>query len=142
MLTNAQSVRYLLIEMSGQLLALAMTHIASVQLIQDNLPETTPNHLPAIDLAQLMGKNAAPPTYAMILMDSNSLCAITVESVRPVRTVSFGDVLPLPPLLTQLPFVGVIRQPDELIPIIDVSRLMVSIRHLSPTMIMERHHAI
>jgi chemotaxis protein histidine kinase CheA len=151
MAVDALETRYLLVEVNHQSFAISMHEVLAIHLLEspasaDSLPvEQSEETLPAVDLPYLLGQptQLSPSIYAVVLATQTYLCAVTVNEVRPVCTVSPDDRMALPPFITQLelPFSGIIHRSGSLILILDVSALMQFIRHLSPDLVRERVNA-
>jgi len=147
MAVDALETRYLFVEVNHQSFAISMRDVLAIHLLEspdsDSLPvKQSEETLGAIDLQYLLGQPArlSPSIYAVVLATQTYLCAVTVNEVRPVSTVSPDDLMALPPLISQLklPFSGIIHRSGSFILILDVSALMQFIRYLSPDLVRER----
>lgn len=148
MAVDALETRYLIVEVNHQSFAISMRDVLAIHLLEspasaDSLPVEQPEEtLAAIDLQYLLGQTTrlSSSIYAVVLATQTYLCAVTVNEVRPVSTVSPDDRMALPPLITQLklPLSGIIHRSGSLILVLDVSALMQLMRHLSPGLVRER----
>jgi chemotaxis signal transduction protein len=151
--TTVHGARYLMVEISGQVFAVAASDVVAVQRMNELQPvpaghteAAARDYIAAIDLRRLFWGTALSEhrTYAVVLSAQAGTCAVLVDTVQPSRIIDPNDWHPLPPLLTQMgcPFSGVVRTAEDLALILDTQRLIVQIHRAAPELVTEKTYAI
>jgi chemotaxis protein histidine kinase CheA len=149
--TNPQALAYLPIEVSGQVFAIPMSNVVAVHRVRSgNVDEViTPEagepsgaSVIVIDLRLLFFGRAqsSPKAHVVVVSTQVGMCALLVDAVRPARTAA---TTPLPHLVAamNLPFSGVVLEPDALILVMDSRRLVEQLRQVAPELIAESIYA-
>jgi len=153
-ITASQVLHYLPVEVSGQAFAIPMSEVAAVHRagggavdedVASEAGEPPGASVMAIDLRLLFFGRAQPSPKAHVVVISTQvgMCALLVDTVRPARTAEATTQYPLPRLVAamNLPFSGVVREPDALILIMDSRRLVEQLRQVAPELIAESIYA-
>jgi chemotaxis signal transduction protein len=103
--------------------------------------DLTGSSVPKVDLGILFGgtwRQSAPP-YAVIVATPAGTCALLVDAISSPVSVSQDNVFALPYLvtLTGCPFSAMISAKQEMLPVIDVTRLLEHLRIAPPDLTTE-----
>jgi chemotaxis signal transduction protein len=154
---NPHSLRYLPVDVSGQLFAIPMSSVATIHRIDSTSISGETNGIfrtnasndtvvIVIDLRRLFWGITPSENYAhaVVIATDDGMCAMLVDAVKPTRVASPFSHHDLPRLVTgeRLPFSGVIREPDSLLLVIDGIRLVEQLSHVVPDAVLEQSHAV
>lgn len=152
--TRSTSLQYMPVDVSGRLFAVPMSDVVTIQRVQVDASDTTngasvsdsePSQsqpvAQTIDLRYLFWGEAlaSRSPHAIVVTTSAGTCALLVDAVRASRVAEIDDVKRLPSIVsgTSRIFSGVVRNPDGLLLVIDIRRLVESVYQVAPELIME-----
>lgn len=153
--TSPQILRYLPIELSGQVFGIPMSDVVAIERAHRDSPSTESTSsedgeqvgsgAPIVDMRYLFLGESPPDhgRYVVILSAPIGSCAVLVDAVQPTCTAHASVRRVLPSLLASAgcPFGSVVLEHDGPVLIIDTSRLMERMRQVAPELIMERTYA-
>ena len=152
--TDSQITRYLPVAAGGRVVAIPMRDVIAVRQITGGtgrlpaLPtlDADSDHdgrAPIIDLARLLGSSAAPSSgqpHAVIVSAPAGAGALRVDTVYPIRTAEAAQRHALPRLIAAVgcPFVEIVREPDQLVLVLDIPRLVAALQDTAPELVVEQ----
>jgi hypothetical protein len=151
---GASILRYLPVEVAGQIFAFPMGDVVAVYRMdgegqeEQDLSQPIPNegiNMQVLDLRRLFGTVTDPVASVQVVVISTHIgnCALLVDAVRPARTAAPTEIHALPYLVDRLgcPFSGVIGGLQTLTLIVDAQRLLDQLHHVVPELIVGGVHA-
>jgi chemotaxis signal transduction protein len=153
---RTQVLHYLPIELRGQVFAIPMAEVGSIQrmpsstLEEERLPGPAlapDDTMKIIDLGELFrDTGAGEPSrhrYVVLVTPPAGTCGVVVDGVGSARRAGPDDQFAVPHLaLTEgSPFSGVVRGVDGLALVIDANRLVDQLHRVAPEVVMERAYA-
>jgi chemotaxis signal transduction protein len=151
---NFQALHYLPVEVYGQTFAIPMSEVVAIhrsgggavdESVVPKVSEPSGASVMTIDLRHLFWGEAvsSPHAHVVVISTHAGTCALLVDAVRPSRTAEATAQSPLPRLVAamDLPFSGVLREPDVLVLIMDSQRLVEQLRQIAPELIVESVYA-
>lgn len=140
--SGSKESSYTLVEVSGQVFAIPLADVVSVQRLKDDsfAGEVTPEEkdsrgqVQTIDLRYLLGNEppSEPAAYVVVVSTSAGTLGLLVDAIKPFR--GHQGIDPLPRLLAPLRwlFAGIMRDTNSLLPIINVSGVMQQVYKATP----------